>query len=858
MSKLDNLSPDDLLAQATCAVLVDGKIKGTAWLVSNEGHLLTAGHLLGKTIPLNQVEVQFEEDIPRKVHKIQWGFQQDMGDDFAILKLTNPLVSRHPLPISLAKEINGTFKLRGYGITLKDQSGGTGIFLGPFDPQNSPGNRLFQLRSPELGEGGYSGAAVFSNDLQAVVAVQIEATTAKSGAGRDTILAMPLYRIAQRWELLYDFAHPKSNLVTIEIGGRQLPRPREYLRFRSPKFVGRQDELVFLLECLLQGQSVGLYAIRGMGGIGKSALAAELAFQLDDPNRFPGGILWANLAEETPSLIAARWLENYGEVVSDNETARLAKLATILGSIPTLVVLDNAQDTASVRKLLINTPGVGVLITTRKQSVIPLGIHSIALDQLSLEDSIKLLASYAGSERVHQELKESETVSALCGYLPLALTLAGAQLVDTQRWPTIGKYRSRLEQNPIGMLSTNEYSENNIRITFEISYEHISDNSLKSLFAELGLFTGETFSNDAVSALSKTSPRDSEISLEALVNLSLILRVSEERYRLHDLLREYAIEKLSLQPIEEINECKRRLILYYKDYANRFRNVFNELEVERDNLLEAIKWVQNGLGNGNLTDAMIDLVTALTGYFKAKGLWVEAATLGETAFVKAESRDLLEAQAELATSTLSWMYYYQEKFDLAEKWARIGMDLYTKSEDEYGRGVATRRLGMILQSQGDESNARILLEEALRTFRQLKSKSKIADTLTALGYVERKCKNFDIAEKYLQEALQIVESISDQKEISLTLYQLGRLAWVRGDLKVAESLHTKSLDIDISLNRKPGIAYNQLRLGLIEEEFGNKTKALELLMLSMKLFDNMGAQERVKRINESLNRLKSS
>ena len=41
------MNHDELLTQATCAVLIKNQIVGTAWLVSDEGHLLTAGHVLG-------------------------------------------------------------------------------------------------------------------------------------------------------------------------------------------------------------------------------------------------------------------------------------------------------------------------------------------------------------------------------------------------------------------------------------------------------------------------------------------------------------------------------------------------------------------------------------------------------------------------------------------------------------------------------------------------------------------------------------------------------------------------------------------------------------------------------------------
>jgi SOS-response transcriptional repressor LexA len=197
MDEVADLSPDELLAQATCAVVISGKVKGTAWLINKEGHLLTAGHVLGQDrdgLP-SDIKVKFVQDNPQEARMVRCEFQREIGVDFAVLKLTSRVIDRRPLPISLNRMVTGTFRTRGYGVTLKDQSIGEGEFLGPFDPQDLPSNRLFQLNSTQLGEVGYSGAAIFSDVSQAVVAIQIEAK-------RDTILAMPLYRIAQQWEYL--------------------------------------------------------------------------------------------------------------------------------------------------------------------------------------------------------------------------------------------------------------------------------------------------------------------------------------------------------------------------------------------------------------------------------------------------------------------------------------------------------------------------------------------------------------------------------------------------------------------------------------------------------------------------------
>jgi hypothetical protein len=163
MSEQVDLSPDEFLIQATCAVLIGGQVCGTAWLVSDQGHLLTAGHILGTTkLERDEVEVRFADDIPRPAHKVAWGCQSDLGIDFAVLQLAQPPVERQPLPVSLAESVTGTFKAYGYGLTLDDRSAGVGEFLGPFDRHDNAGARLFQLDSKQLGEGGFSGSAVFS------------------------------------------------------------------------------------------------------------------------------------------------------------------------------------------------------------------------------------------------------------------------------------------------------------------------------------------------------------------------------------------------------------------------------------------------------------------------------------------------------------------------------------------------------------------------------------------------------------------------------------------------------------------------------------------------------------------------
>jgi hypothetical protein len=190
--------PDEALIQASCSISIGGQLKGTGWLIDEEGHILTAGHALEKLKPADVVQVRFIDDDPVQARLVQCVYDWDRGRDCALLALDAPS-HRKPLPLNLARNVSGPVKLYGFGKTLVDLAPGIGEALGPFHPSNKFANRLFALQSHQT-EQGYSGAAVYSQQLQAVVGIQMEGTTVPGYAPQGTTaLAMPLYRIAEEF-----------------------------------------------------------------------------------------------------------------------------------------------------------------------------------------------------------------------------------------------------------------------------------------------------------------------------------------------------------------------------------------------------------------------------------------------------------------------------------------------------------------------------------------------------------------------------------------------------------------------------------------------------------------------------------
>lgn len=197
------------IQQATCAVLdkTGNKAVGTAWLVSADGYLLTAGHLL--TSRQKKIKIKFPEDESIELDVIQRVLDSDAGIDFAVLKSSSIAHRREPLPIKLEKSVTGNFQFYGYGKTFQDISSGCGEFSGSYCPQNNRSNTLFLLKSQEL-EPGCSGAAIVSDNLQAVVAIHIQGTPMSNGARCESAVAMPLYRVAKYWDGLHEIVSSKE------------------------------------------------------------------------------------------------------------------------------------------------------------------------------------------------------------------------------------------------------------------------------------------------------------------------------------------------------------------------------------------------------------------------------------------------------------------------------------------------------------------------------------------------------------------------------------------------------------------------------------------------------------------------
>ncbi|HNB54838.1 MAG TPA: NB-ARC domain-containing protein, partial [Anaerolineales bacterium] len=324
-----------------------------------------------------------------------------------------------------------------------------------------------------------------------------------------------------------------------------------------PYFVGREAELEQVQQILQTGGH--FCCLRGMGGVGKTALAARLAYAMRPA--FPDGVLWARLDTSDSMTILYTLAGAYGLDVSAYTSldSRAALVRGLLAHKRALLILDNAESSAQLAPLLPPTTGTcAVLVTTRFELAITDGWPRLELHPFAPESShaLTLFARFFGPTRAQKNRLTLQEIAAYVGHLPLALAILAAQLGQPTQ-AEIQAMRHRLQAS-YDRLSELEREQRSVRATFEITYTALPPD-VQWFFAQLGAFGGEDFTDHAVSAVTEISLDEAQNRLRQLRQLSLVQDSRADRFRLHPLLRDFAREKL----LAHTTAPYARMIRYY-------------------------------------------------------------------------------------------------------------------------------------------------------------------------------------------------------------------------------------------------------------------------------------------------------
>ncbi|MFI8530997.1 BTAD domain-containing putative transcriptional regulator [Streptomyces aquilus] len=304
--------------------------------------------------------------------------------------------------------------------------------------------------------------------------------------------------------------------------------------------------------------------ISGTAGVGKSALALHTAHALRD--RFPDGQLYVNLHGATPGMTPltsaqalTALLRDLGadpRSIPEHPDAAAALLRSMLAPTRTLMVLDDAENAAQVRRLLPAGPGCAVIVTSRSPLAALDGARRFPLEPLSAEESAALLRAASGRDPGpgpdagdgdgDDRIDATHPLVELTGRLPLALRIVGARLA-ARRALTPDVLADQLAATE-SRLQRLEYDDLSVRRSLAVAHDALaasgrrSDRDAALALRRLGALDLPTYGVPLVARLLGTDTDRAEEALDRLVEVALLEETAYGRYAPHDLVRDFARE----------------------------------------------------------------------------------------------------------------------------------------------------------------------------------------------------------------------------------------------------------------------------------------------------------------------------
>ncbi|MEE6268611.1 BTAD domain-containing putative transcriptional regulator [Streptomyces diastatochromogenes] len=592
----------------------------------------------------------------------------------------------------------------------------------------------------------------------------------------------PSAELSHTQQRILQKGYPRKTKSYSEVS-QSRPIPRN-LPMAPIGMVGRTAELKLLNETKNRARRIIL--IVGPAGVGKSALAVHWAHQVAD--QFPDGQLYLEMrgfdhgqpcsaAEALPQL-----LQLLGYVSTDipvDFQEQLALYRSSLADKKVLILFDDVSDVSQVRPLIPGSAGCVVIVTSRDRlgSLVALeGAERVTLQGLNSSESIHLIALRAGGMRVRKEPEAAIRLADLCGKLPLALCIVGAQLAD-HPYRTIRQHiEGLMSDGLLDHLHVDSDSRAAVRPALDMSYNTLSRDAqhLLHLFA---LVPGSNLPAHAASALADISLERAVELLDSIARIHLTSEIETQRYSCHDLVLEYAAEK----GVEVNSNISEKALGRFFDFylhslisANRASSL-HELSLPYSPPIgvtpmhfasksSAHEWI--ALEWDNIAAIIVHVAERGPHHYS----WLFVATL----------QDIFHHWRPIS----EWIYY-----------ATLAQSAARNANDALGQSAMHKALASALWRTGDLQFALAEYDQALHFARQAHWKQGECAALLGSGVARKQLGNPESSLTQYKKALEISRELDDQRSQAIALSNLASVHLTLSQLEVAEQFLVAALPL---------------------------------------------------------------
>ncbi|MEW5871449.1 MAG: tetratricopeptide repeat protein [Chloroflexota bacterium] len=646
--------------------------------------------------------------------------------------------------------------------------------------------------------------------------------------------------------------------------------PRVYHNLPQPdykRFIGREEEINQIYQILRPyplSQS-HLVVIDGIGGVGKSALALEIAFRyLRNYDKIPAeerfdAIIWVSAKQNVLTADGIK-LRSYafktlGDICTtvaitlrreDIIRADLGNQAEItrnaLKQQRTLLIVDNLETVSddNVVNFLRELPApTKAIVTTRLRIDVA---YSIRLAGMPQHDAWRLINQECSSTKIKPNDEQISQLYKRTGGVPLAIVWSLAQVRSGH---SIEEVLYRLGK------PTNDIT----RFCFEGIIPDIKSTSAYKILLSLLLFTKDA-SSEALGYVSELSELDKDDGLAHLEKLSLVNRVAD-RHSLLSLTKAYVSTELASYPGRQ--RLAERYYNYYFESLNSLAASEALISSKGDNLMSERENLLGLIENYKLVDPnrTIELISVFAHFLHYFGYWAELLEQCKYGLKYVGHDD--EIRRANFLSLIGRAKLFQKNFKESEEFLAEALQLYKNLQDDDAYAGTLLYYANVLKGLGRKTEVHSTLEAVLEIAKSNNCIGVIARAQNALAFEDISNGDLEIAKERLLDAKSIFENIDRDRARGLapTHRLLARIELKKRNFVEADKLLQRSLEISENTNFTLDLAYSHRDLGSLYQSKLSFAQSLHHFKLAIDYFQRLGMDEDVEEIKRSLAQLEN-
>ncbi|HET9909438.1 MAG TPA: tetratricopeptide repeat protein [Anaerolineales bacterium] len=647
---------------------------------------------------------------------------------------------------------------------------------------------------------------------------------------------------------------PPQAIASAAISYPPLPVP-------ATPLIGRENELETIRR-LLADPACRLVTLAGPGGIGKTRLALEIAHLLQ--NEFADGVYFAQLVGvKGTEFIVPSLAEAVGFTFSGAKSPNV-QLQNFLRGKRMLIVTDNFEHLLAgadlLNELLQHAPELRFLVTSREplhlQAEWTLEVQGLPVPEESSDTNSSAAQLFllrarhvrVGFQSSDEDAKAIANICRLVGGVPLGIELAAAWV----RVMSLNEILNEIQQNLHFLTSTARdipERHRSLRTVFDYSWRLLTEEEQTTL-ARLSVFRGG-FTREASQKVTGASLP----TLLALIDKSLVRRAENDRFDLHELVRQYAAEHLADPESVQAAHAETYLNLWRDNDALWSTAVHfgrrRLLSADLDNFRVAWDWAVAH----EKFEWQSNVFRAIWGFHEIHGSYAELRSQMESAAQMARGKDprvygraltyqawanlrygqIADAQATLdealtvlrpledPTILFEPIFFKGILYFISGDWAATQHWLAEARAQAVASGVprfiaqsTVHQSGVLAMMHNDEES----FDRLQAALERLKELDLMRAYLTAFNTytVPVALRLGRLPELYqpLKEALDTYQQIGDPWMVAVIHSNLGTVLAAMGEMDEARSHAAQSLLLFKQLGSQADIAFTHLRYGRIE------------------------------------------